>query len=58
VFGVPASAFVEGQCWVPLVNPLLPGFPGSPTTRSALAAVGLAFPVGEAISISTFEIAP
>lgn len=58
VLGVPAAAFAEAQCWVPMTSAALPGFPGNPPTKSALAAVALAFPVTEAISISTFEIAP
>ncbi|HEX9241804.1 MAG TPA: hypothetical protein VF875_05125 [Anaeromyxobacter sp.] len=58
ILGVAAAAFAEGQCWVPYASAAVPGFPGDPPTKSALAAVALAFPVTEAISISTFEIAP
>lgn len=59
ITGAPAAAFAEAQCWLPLVSAQVPGFPGDPPTRSALAAVSeLAWPVTEAISIQTFEIAP
>jgi hypothetical protein len=57
VLGAPEAAFPESLCWVPLVQGV-PGAPGSPPVASALAAVELAFPVTEAISIQTFEIAP
>jgi hypothetical protein len=60
----PSSAFVDpgaptapnGACWVPLVSPSIPGFPGSPPSQGALASVGTVFPVTEAVSIQTFEI--
>jgi hypothetical protein len=47
--GAPAAAFPEGVCWLPAASTgVLPAF----------TAVELVFPVTEAISIQTFEIAP
>lgn len=54
--GAPQAAFVEGSCWLPSIpGSGLPPADSQPV-RSALSAVGLAFPVTEAISIQTFEI--
>lgn len=50
--GIPAGApFPEGRCWLP--DPA-----GDPGVLPAFNAVNLVFPVEEAISIQTFEIAP
>jgi hypothetical protein len=50
--GIPAGApFPEARCW-------LPDTAGDPGVLPAFNAVELVFPVAEAISIQTFEIAP